>query len=41
MGPVDTRIYYVTPGPTVIMMAGLQGGGKTTTVGKLAKISSQ
>lgn len=37
MGPVDTRIYFVSPGPTVIMMAGLQGGGKTTTVGKLAK----
>src|SRR6266550_5709732 len=36
MGPVDTRIYFVTPGPTVIMMAGLQGSGKTTTVGKLA-----
>ncbi|HEY7116173.1 MAG TPA: signal recognition particle protein [Tepidisphaeraceae bacterium] len=37
MGPVDTRIYFVQPGPTVIMMAGLQGSGKTTTVGKLAK----
>ncbi|MBM4104092.1 MAG: signal recognition particle protein [Planctomycetes bacterium] len=37
MGPVDTRIYYVTPGPTIILMAGLQGGGKTTTTGKLAK----
>jgi signal recognition particle subunit SRP54 len=37
MGPVDTRIYYVTPGPTVILMAGLQGGGKTTTTGKLAQ----
>jgi signal recognition particle subunit SRP54 len=36
MGPVDTQIYYVTPGPTVIMMAGLQGSGKTTTCGKLA-----
>src|SRR3954469_6518061 len=36
MGPVDTRIYFVTPGPTVIMMAGLQGSGKTTTTGKLA-----
>src|SRR6476620_1902797 len=36
MVPVDTRIYFVTPGPTVIMMAGLQGSGKTTTVGKLA-----
>ena len=37
MGPVDTRIYYVTPGPTIILMAGLQGGGKTTTTGKLAQ----
>ena len=37
MGPVDTRIYYVSPGPTVIMLAGLQGGGKTTTAAKLAK----
>src|SRR3954464_10337458 len=36
MGPVDTRIYYVQPPPTVIMMAGLQGSGKTTTCGKLA-----
>ncbi len=37
MGPVDTRIYYVSPGPTIILMAGLQGCGKTTTTGKLAK----
>ena len=36
MGPVDTRIYYVTPPPTIIMMAGLQGSGKTTTCAKLA-----
>src|SRR5437762_7996620 len=36
MGPVDTQIYFVTPGPTVIMMCGLQGSGKTTTCGKLA-----
>jgi signal recognition particle subunit SRP54 len=36
MGPVDTQIYYVQPGPTVIMMCGLQGSGKTTTCGKLA-----
>src|SRR3954454_20569658 len=36
LGPVDTQIYYVQPGPTVIMMAGLQGSGKTTTSGKLA-----
>ncbi len=37
MGPVDTRIYYVTPGPTIILLAGLQGSGKTTTCAKLAK----
>jgi signal recognition particle subunit SRP54 len=37
MGPVDPRIPYVTPGPTVILLAGLQGSGKTTTCGKLAK----
>ena len=37
MGPVDSRIYYVTPPPTIIMMAGLQGSGKTTTCGKLAR----
>src|SRR5919107_2073457 len=37
MGPVDTRIYTVQPPPTVIMMAGLQGAGKTTTCGKLAR----
>ncbi len=37
MGPVDPQIYYVSPGPTIIMMAGLQGSGKTTTTGKLAK----
>jgi len=37
MGPVDTRIYYVSPGPTIIMLAGLQGCGKTTTAAKLGK----
>jgi len=37
MGPVDSRIYYVSPPPTIIMMAGLQGAGKTTTCGKLGK----
>src|SRR5690242_4429260 len=37
MGPVDTRILFVQPPPTVIMMCGLQGSGKTTTCGKLAK----
>jgi len=36
MGPVDSHIMIVEPGPTVIMMCGLQGSGKTTTCGKLA-----
>ena len=36
MGPVDTKIYTVSPGPTILMMCGLQGSGKTTTCGKLA-----
>lgn len=38
MGPVDTKIYTVQPGPTVVMMCGLQGSGKTTTCGKLAML---
>jgi len=33
---VDGPIMFVSPGPTVVMMAGLQGSGKTTTCGKLA-----
>ncbi len=37
MGPVDNNIYFVSPGPTIILLAGLQGGGKTTTAAKLAK----
>ncbi len=37
MGPVDTSIYFISPGPTIIMLAGLQGCGKTTTTAKLAK----
>ena len=37
MGPVDTQIYFVSPGPTVILLAGLQGCGKTTTAAKLGK----
>lgn len=36
LGPVDPRIPYVTPAPTIILMAGLQGSGKTTTCAKLA-----
>ena len=37
MGPVDSKIYFVSPGPTVILLAGLQGSGKTTTAAKLGK----
>jgi len=36
MGPDSEDLMLVEPGPTVIMMAGLQGSGKTTTCGKLA-----
>ena len=36
MGPVDTSIDFQKKGLTVILMAGLQGSGKTTTCGKLA-----
>ena len=36
MGPVDSSIHHAEQGPTVILMAGLQGSGKTTTCGKLA-----
>jgi len=38
MGPVDPKIPYVEPGPTVLLMAGLQGSGKTTTCAKMAKL---
>ncbi len=37
MGPVDPRIPFVSPGPTLLLLAGLQGSGKTTTCAKLAK----
>src|SRR5215208_2421325 len=36
MGPVDTSLRFADRGPTGVMMVGLQGSGKTTTVGKLA-----
>jgi len=35
-GGEPAGIMYVTPGPTIVMMCGLQGSGKTTTCGKLA-----
>src|SRR5262245_29920241 len=36
MGPVDTGFHFAKDRPTVIMLCGLQGSGKTTTAGKLA-----
>ncbi len=38
MGSETVAINYNTNGPTVIMMVGLQGTGKTTTAGKLANL---
>lgn len=37
MGPVDHTLAIKRDGMSVIMMCGLQGSGKTTTCGKLAK----
>jgi signal recognition particle subunit SRP54 len=37
MGPVQTELKWAKKGPTGFMVAGLQGSGKTTTVGKLAR----
>ena len=36
MGPVDHGFHFAKDRPTVIMLCGLQGSGKTTTAGKLA-----
>lgn len=41
MGPVDHNIPAAGKPPTVIMMVGLQGSGKTTTTAKLAKLLQQ
>jgi signal recognition particle subunit SRP54 len=35
-GPEGEPLMLVEPGPTVVMLCGLQGSGKTTTAGKLA-----
>ena len=37
MGPVETELRWAKKGPTGIMMVGLQGSGKTSSVGKLAR----
>jgi len=36
MGPTESKIEFASNPPTIIMMAGLQGSGKTTTCAKLA-----
>ncbi|ANU13570.1 signal recognition particle protein [Planococcus halocryophilus] len=38
MGGEERKIEFSTKQPTVIMMVGLQGAGKTTTTGKLANL---
>ena len=38
MGPVDSHLMLVDPPPTIFMLCGLQGSGKTTTCGKLAAL---
>lgn len=36
LGDTDSEIHYCNNRPTIIMLCGLQGSGKTTTAGKLA-----
>ncbi|WP_428262118.1 signal recognition particle protein [Haliangium sp.] len=38
MGPVDTNLKWAKNRPTGVMVVGLQGSGKTTTAGKLARL---
>ena len=38
MGAQSAELNLNVPAPAVVLMAGLQGAGKTTTVGKLAKL---
>lgn len=38
LGSDQTELNFAKIGPTVIMVCGLQGSGKTTTVGKMAKL---
>jgi signal recognition particle subunit SRP54 len=37
MGGAGRELVFARPGPTVVLMAGLQGSGKTTACGKLAR----
>lgn len=38
LGPVDPSLHLKKDGPTIIMLCGLQGAGKTTTCGKLSQL---
>ncbi|NLL05804.1 MAG: signal recognition particle protein [Clostridiaceae bacterium] len=38
MGPGQSKVVFASKPPTVYMMVGLQGSGKTTTTGKLANL---
>jgi signal recognition particle subunit SRP54 len=38
LGPVDTKLRFRSAGPSVVMLVGLQGSGKTTTAAKLARL---
>ena len=38
MGPVDSSVRFEKTGLTILMLCGLQGSGKTTTCGKLARL---
>ena len=38
MGEAGTKLSFANRPPTVILMVGLQGSGKTTTCGKLARL---
>ena len=38
MGSANSRVKFASKGPTIIMMCGLQGAGKTTHTAKLAKM---
>ena len=38
LGPVDPSLHLKADRPTVIMLCGLQGSGKTTTCGKLTRL---
>lgn len=41
MGPVDPSVRFEKTGPTIVMLCGLQGAGKTTTCGKLARMLAE